>query len=73
MPPSIPCLVQMASSLYDGLDDVEIAKSGGNPGGWVLGGTSGGSTRSTTTGIGSLVAAASGPAPGSGSSGGFSG
>lgn len=57
----------MASSLYDGLDDVELSKggsgtSGGSAGGWVLGGTSGASsnTSSTTAGIGRLVAAASG-------------
>ncbi|KAL5108936.1 Splicing factor 45 [Taenia crassiceps] len=66
-------LTVMASSLYDGLDDVELSKgnstgSSGNSGGsgWVLGGTTGASsgsasaTTTTTTGIGRLVAAASG-------------
>ncbi|VDD79550.1 unnamed protein product [Mesocestoides corti] len=64
----------MTSSLYDGLDDVEISKGGsGGSGGWVLGGTSGPSSGSTTTtGIGRLVAAASGNAAGPGGSGGYS-
>ncbi|KAM7535599.1 hypothetical protein Aperf_G00000102953 [Anoplocephala perfoliata] len=54
-------------SLYDDLDDVELSKGGGRS--WVLGGTSGAPSTSTT-GIGRLVASASGgsAAPGNFSS-----
>ncbi|VDN97155.1 unnamed protein product [Rodentolepis nana] len=50
------------SSLYDDLDDVELSKGESGSSSWVLGGTAGAPsvTSSTTTGIGRLVASASG-------------